>query len=238
MEDFFIPIITSIVGALIGGFFTLIISRKKEKKEESLRLQNERKEIFKNRPEYKIVEYKNYIGRVGHGIKKETDLDVFMTPIHHIEINGRVDAIYDEKFFNNDEWCCVIYVLENVGKTDIAITHVLCNHKRTEVLMGSNVAKMFLDTKCLNYSESCDDKIRVGERIIIKICFHKDCVIYSFIGATISIGIQDVNGNCWEQPLFAPYNKIYDSYRLSHKDLRSDILTEDAEECFKQPFLW
>ena len=33
-------------------------------------------------------------------------------------------------------------------------------------------------------------------------------------------------------------NKIYDSYLIPYKEFRANILTEDAEECFKQPWLW
>ena len=238
MEEIIIPIITAIVGGLIGGIFTLIVAKRKENREESLRLQKERKEIFDNRPEYKIVDYKEYLNRPGYGIKQQCDIDIFITPIKDIKINGRVDAIYDENSFNKKEWCCVIYELENVGKTDITVTYVICSHKRTKVLFGSSVANKFLEAKCLNYSESCDDKIRVGEKITLKICYHKDCIIASMFDAIVSIGIKDINGRCWEQPLFVPYNKIYDSYLIPYKQFRANILTEDAEECFKQPWLW
>ena len=97
MEEIIIPIITAIVGGLIGGIFTLIVAKRKENREERLRLQKERKEIFYNRPEYKIVDYKEYLSRPGYGIKQQCNLDIFITPIKDIKINGRVDAIMMKK---------------------------------------------------------------------------------------------------------------------------------------------
>lgn len=238
METIIGTIVSAIVSALIATLTTMAVERRKEKRRKIENDKKEKKEIFENRPEYAIVDYKDYISRTGYGIKQECDLDVFLTRIIGIENNGRIDAIYQKEVFNPDEWCCVIYILKNVGKTDISVSYIICHHKRTKVLLNSRFAKEFLNNRCLNYSESCDRKIRVGETLTIKLCYHKNHVIESFVDAILSVGMRDSNGHYWEQPLFIPFNKIYDSYRVSHAEFRSDILTDDAEECFQKPWLW
>lgn len=238
METIIGAILSAIISAIIATLTTLAVEKRKEKRHRIENDNKEKKEIFENRPEYAIVDYKDYISRIGYGIKQECDLDVFLTRIIGIERNGRIDAIYQKEDFNPEEWCCVIYTLKNVGKTDISVSYIICHHKRTKVLLNSRFAKDFLDARCLNYSESCDRKIRVGETLTIKLCYHKDHVIISSIDAILSVGMRDSNGHCWEQPLFVPYNKIYDSARVSPTEFRSDILTDDAEECFQKPWLW
>ena len=238
METIIGAIVSAIIGALIATLTTLAVERRKEKRRKIENDKKEKKEIFESRPEYAIVDYKNYISRTGYGIKQECDLDVFLTRIIGIERNGRIDAIYQKEDFNPEEWCCVIYTLKNVGKTDISVSYIICHHKRTKVLLNSRFAKEYLNNRCLNYSESCDRKVRVGETLTIKLCYHKDHVIESFVDAILSVGMRDSSGHYWEQPLFIPFNKIYDSYRVSHAEFRSDILTDDAEECFQKPWLW
>lgn len=234
MKEIIIPIVTGLMGALITALVSIYIARRKERKEDKDRIEREKKEIFENRPEYKIVEYKDYISRTGYGIKLHSDIDVFLTKIIDIKNNGRIDAIYRKSDFNKSEWCCVIYTFENVGKTDIVATYLICNHKRTKVLLNSYTANMYLNECCLNYSVSCDKKIRCGERITIKLCYHKDHVIESCFDAILSLGIKDVNGNYWEQPLFVPFDKLYDSFRITFQEFRNDILTEDAEAWFRE----
>lgn len=238
MKEIIIPIVAAMMGALISAVVTLYVQKRKEKREDKEKLQLRKKEVFDNRPEYKIIGYKNYIDRIGYGIKQQCDINAFLTTIVDVKTNGRVDAIYRKKDFEKSEWCCVIYKLQNVGKTDIIVTDLVCHHKRTKALFNSNYAEKFLNEKCLNYNVINDKKIRVGEIFTLKLCYHKDHIIESVFDAILSIAIQDVNGNYWEQPLFIPFNKIYDSYQISYKDYHSDITIDEAEECFKDPWKW
>ena len=38
--------------------------------------------------------------------------------------------------------------------------------------------------------------------------------------------------------LFAPNNKIYDSYEITYKEYKDEYLPDSAIECFKKPWLW
>ena len=238
MKDVIIPIITALIGALITAVVSLYIQKRKEKREDNDKKSKARREIFENRPEFKVVDYKNYLNRIGYGIKQATDVDAFVTSIVDIKLCGRVDAIYKKEHFNSKEWCCVIYTFKNVGKTDVIITHFVCHHKRTKVLFNTSTAQAFLNSKCLNYDTSFDKKIRVGESFTFKLCYHKDAIYESFMDAFISINMKDSNKNCWSQPLFAPFDKIYESYPITYQEYRNDISIEDAEECFQKPWLW
>ena len=44
------------------------------------------------------------------------------------------------------------------------------------------------------------------------------------------LGLRDDNGRIWEQPFFAPNDKVYESHEISHKEysqmLRSDVYDE------------
>ncbi|MCH5152602.1 MAG: hypothetical protein J1F68_01390 [Clostridiales bacterium] len=238
METIISSLISAIVAALIAALTTIFVERRKEKNRKSEQQEQNSKYAFENRPEYKIVDYKDYTSRTGYGIKQKCDIDIFMTSIVDVEVQDRVEAFYCEKDFNQSEWCCVIYTFQNVGKTDVSVTDIICNHKRTYVIFQSDFASGYLSHKCLNYSESSDKKVRVGETITIKICYHKDHIIRSAISANLSIGLVDSNGQCWKQSLFAPHNKIYDSFRVPYGRYHSDLRTDDAEECFKDPYKW
>ena len=83
-----------------------------------------------------------------------------------------------------------------------------------------------------------DKKIRVGETITVKFCYHKERIINGTLSAIMSIGLEDCNGRHWMQPLFAPTEKIYDSRMVSYKDYISEVRVDAAIECFKNPMLW
>lgn len=238
METIINSLISAIVAALVASLTTIFVERRKAKNRKAERDEQNRKESFENRPEYKIVDYKDYTSRTGYGIKQKCDIDIFMTSIIGVEVQDWVEAIYSEEDFNQSEWCCVIYTLQNVGKTDITVTDIICKHKRTYVIFQSNFASGYLNHRCLNYSESSDKKVRVGETITIKICYHKKHIIRSTISAILSIGLVDSNGQCWQQPLFVPQNKIYESYNVPYGRYLTDLRTNDVEECFKDPYLW
>lgn len=50
--------------------------------------------------------------------------------------------------------------------------------------------------------------------------------------------LEDCNNRFWNQPLFAPNNKIYDSYEITYKEYKDEYLPDSAIECFKKPWLW
>lgn len=232
-------LIIAIISAVAGGIVTLLLEKRKEHREDKREKQNKKRKIYEERPELQIVEYKEYLSRPGYGLKKECDINVFMTKIEKVSVeDDMVIAHYNKNFFNEDEWCCVIYEFKNAGKTDIRCVSPICTYKKDTMLCSVANSQMILEYGLLSYSTLYDRKIRVGETFTMRVCYHKDCIIAGMISAIMVMGIEDCNNRFWEQPLFAPNNTIYETYRITHKEYKNDFLPDAAIECFKKPWLW
>lgn len=229
------------------GDITSIISflkeHRKDKKELLKDKQSRSEEIHHNRPEFDIVNYKDYLARTNYGIKKHCDIELFVAHIDSTTVKGKkkdpiVDAYYAEDHFNSDEWCCVIYTLKNAGKTDIDSLDIICTFARDTCIFPTSEAVWYANNHLLNYSECYDKKIRVGNTITLKFCYHKDAIIVGPISSIIHIGIVDDNGRHWVQPLFAPEEKIYSSRSVTAKEYADEMNVHTAELCFANPDLW
>ena len=232
-------LISAITGAIAGGFVTLLLDKRKERREDKKEKQNEKKKIYEERPELQIIEYKEYLNRPGNKLKKECDINVFMTKIEKVSIEDDiVIAHYNKEYFNEEEWCCVIYEFKNAGKTDIRCVSPICTYKKDTMLCSVYSAQMILEHGFLSYSTLYDTKIRAGESFTMRVCYHKDCIMTGMLSANMVMGIEDCNNRFWRQPLFAPNNKIYETHRITYKEYKDDFLPDAAIECFKKPWLW
>jgi len=106
------------------------------------------------------------------------------------------------------------------------------------MLCNAAHAQMILEHGLLSYSTMYDRKIPAGESFTMRICYHKDCIATGRISAIMVMGIEDCNNRFWEQPLFAPSDKIYETHRITRKEYKDDLFTDTAIECFKNPWLW
>lgn len=237
-----IAIFSAVISSFVTFLFTLIRDKRKEKRAVAFEIERQRKETFQNRPEFEITGYKNYLKRTGYGLNLPCDVEAFVVPIDKVSIEGEdnsiVNAHYDMTFFDKGKWCCVIYELKNVGKTDISYIDVICNEQKGTCIFKVASAEKYAEHLMLNYSVLCDKKIRVGQTVTIKFCYHEECVVSGMFSALISLGITDDNDHIWLQPLFAPEEKIYDSRPISAEKYRGYVKTETAEECFRKPYLW
>ena len=242
-NEIIIALISAGISSIITYLTSLILEKRKEKREDRLEARKERIAIFQNRPEMAVVDYKDYISRTSYGIKQTCDIDLFVAHIDKVTATGnkkndKVYAHYCEEDFESKDWCCAIYTLKNAGKTDISTLDIICNFKKDTCIFEIENAKKWASDNLLNYWHCYDKKIRVGETLTVKFCYHKDHIITGPISAIMSIVMHDDNGRHWTQPLFAPLDKLYDSRQISYKEYRDDIGTEIAEECFKRPYLW
>ena len=153
-------------------------------------------------------------------------------------LGNQINAHYKEEHLNSDEWCCVIYTFKNAGKTDISSMDIIWHFQQSSCIFPADETRQWAEGNLLNYAYCYDKKIRVGDTVSMKVCYHKDAIIPGLISATISIGMIDDNGRYWTQPLFAPQDKLYDSRAISPKDYIEQTRTDMAEECFKKPWLW
>lgn len=245
-------IIRAAIGAIIDGIISLMTAnksqRRKEQRENEMAVKKEQEEIFRTRPEMTIVEYKNYLSRIGYGIKQKCDIELFVAHIENVTVEGndkkghkkqeRVRAHYNLEDLNSKDWCCVIYTFKNVGKTDISTTNIICNFQKDTSIFSTDAIGCYIGNNLLNYSECYDRKIRVGETLSVKLCYHKDRVVISAFSASMSIGMQDDCGHYWQQPLFAPTDRVYDSKQVTWKEYRADLLPDAAIDCFRNPWKW
>lgn len=245
-------IIRSAISAIIDSIINLVAAKKsqerKEQRADAIEAKKEQKEIFQTRPEMSIVEWKNYLSRPGYGIKQKCDIELFVAHIDSVTVEGNgkrgrkkrehVLAHYSSDNLNLKEWCCVIYTLKNAGKTDVSTTDIICNYKRDTCIFDCDAIEWCVVNNVLNYSKCYDRKIRCGEKITLKLCYHKDRIISGMFSAVMAIGMKDDNGRCWRQPLFAPEDKVYDSRQVTWKEYREELRPDSAIECFKQPWLW
>ncbi|MBQ8279123.1 MAG: hypothetical protein IJZ23_04725 [Roseburia sp.] len=236
-------IIAAVTGAVSGGIVNLLLEirreRRQDKKEKKKEQERNKKETYDKRPELEIVDYKNYTNRPGYGIKKQFDINIFLTKIENVSVEGDlVNIHYNKEFFDKHDWCCVIYTFKNVGKTDIRRINPICMYQKDTILCNVESAETIAECGVLNYSCYYDKKVRVGEEVTMKVCYHKDCIVTGNFSAIMDIGFEDNNGRYWLQPLFAPHDKIYDAYGVSYKEYRDNLRTDKAYECFMKPWLW
>ena len=232
--------------SIIGNITSIISSLhdfRTDKKESKENRQKQAEEVHHNRPEFDIVEYKDYLTRTNYGIKKPCDIELFVAHIQSVSVHGKkktpiVDAYYNNEHLNPKEWCCVIYTLKNAGKTDINSLVIICNFMKNTCIFPADRVAWYAENHLLNYSECYDRKIRVGSTITLKFCYHKDAIIVGPISAIMHIGIVDDNGRHWIQPLFAPENKIYESRAIPAKEYADEMDVRIAEKCFANPALW
>lgn len=129
-NEIIIAIVSAVVGGIVTLLTTLILDRRKERREDRLEAKKIQREAFQNRPEMQIADFKDYIVRTGYGVKQKCDIELFVAHIDHVTVEDRkkksvVYAHYNDEHLNANEWCCVIYVLKNAGKTDISTLHMI-----------------------------------------------------------------------------------------------------------------
>lgn len=232
-------IISTIAGAISGCIVSFLLDRRREKREDKKEQQKALKEAYVNSPELEITEYKDYINRPGYGLKQACDIDISLIPIDNVNItDSSVSVEFNTDTLDKSNYCCVIYKLTNIGKTDIVNVRVVSHRQKSTVLYPSHSLEVFAESGCLNYYDILDKKIHTEESISLKICYNKDKIPASLISAATSIVFEDRNGNYWEQSLFSPENKIYTPRKISYKDFKRDISIDIAEECFRKPWLW
>ena len=242
-NEIIIAIVSAVAGGIVTLLTTLALDRRKEKRDDRLEAKKLQREVFQTRPEMQIIDFKDYISQTGYGIKQKCDIELFVAHIEKTTIEGKkkravVYAHFKDEHLDPSEWCCVMYTFKNAGKTDISAMDIIWHFQQSSCIFPAGEARQWADGNLLNYSYCYDKKIRAGETISLKICYHKEAIIPGMLSATISLGMIDDNGRYWTQPLFAPQDKLYDSRAISPKEYIEQTRTDMAEECFKKPWLW
>ena len=217
----------NIIDSLFSGLISWFLEKRKERRENEKEREAEKKKVYQERPELKIIDYDNDFNNPGYRLNEKCDIDIFMTKIESMSVNDELKKVlYNKEFLNEQNWCCVIYKFENVGKTDIRHLCLKCNDKKNVILCDTNCLETLCKHDLLTNSTWCffDKKIYVHDIFTLKVCFHEECVIQGMITAATNISFEDANGNYWEQPLFVPENKINESYRITHEEYKNNFV--------------
>ena len=234
--DWWITVLCSIGGAIIGGVFTLLGVKWNQKHQDQKDRKKELQKQYDERPRLELNKFKD----VEHGsIKAKSDFDCILLNIEGIaEEDGLLKFAYDDKALDLNNLCCVEYKFVNSGKTEIDSICIVSNQPKTTSIIELDSREFLIKNKTLSYEAWSRKRfVKPGEFISIKVCYVKNKVMVSPISAVAAIYMQDINGNLWHQPLFCPTDEMENSVRGSYKEFRDNRDVSSAIECFKNPML-
>ena len=229
----------SILGGLIGGFFTFIgvkLTLKYEKgkeRREALAKANETK------PRLEIVNYRAF-NETGNDNTINNDCNVLA-----LSINAHADEVgnlqfYDNSALDDDKFVFVEYVLKNTGETEISEVDVTSTLPKDMAVVEFERRENYLHDQKLSYDVLAHKRfIKPGDTLTLRIYYVKDQVPYSqFRSALFAIWLWDINGRIWRQSLFSPNNEA-GVPELSTKRMFHDSTDVNAAlDCFRDPRLW
>ena len=202
-----------LIGAFIGAVITGSISYKIAKlnidntnrireEENKFREENKRKEEFRNRPDLRIT---NFSSAPKRDENNRCDIELIFLLIKGFD---GTFMIYSKEVFDENNLVEYIYELENIGNTNIESVWISTALPKNTSIMTYSIFEdcKRINKNILNYKECYDYLIRPNEKFLMKILCNKTEVIAGSIGASITLWLEDVNGNWWEQPLFFPSN--------------------------------
>ena len=221
MEQWLIPIVSSVLGGLVGGLFTYFGVRLTIKHEDKIKQKEDIKRQYDERPRLEITEFKD-IKAVSS--KAKFDCDFLLTKYKGARLeNNYVLFDYDEKILNLKNLCCVEYKMLNTGKTEIDDICFICNQKEQISLLPLDQIDFYFAHN-LPECEIWSNKrlIKPGDSLTIRVCYQKDLIIPFVFSAIVSIHIQDIKGVTWHQPLFCPKGETDNSKKESFRDFKED----------------
>ena len=235
--DWWITVLCSIGGAIIGGIFTLLGVKWNQKHQDQ---KDRKKELQKEYDERSRLELDKFKDFDHSNIKSKVDFECILLNIEKIdEKTGNLCFSYDEKALDLNNLCCVEYKFINSGKTEIDSVCIISNQPKTTSIIELESRDILVKNKTLSYEAWSRKRfIKPGESISIKVCYVKNKIMMSPISAVAAIYMQDINGHLWYQPLFCPTNEMENSVRGNYNEFRNNRDIASAIECFKNPILW
>ena len=56
--------------------------------------------------------------------------------------------------------------------------------------------------------------------------------------STLAFIFEDQNHDIWEQPYFYEKDNVYSPHLITYNDMITKLNTDDAYDCFENPYLW
>ena len=223
------PIITG----LITGIFTIIAVKITIVNENMWKRKEEEKKELENKPRFKLrkTTFRN---------ESEADMFILATKLEtNVDENKIIRFKFDERLKEEHNMNFYDYIFENIGEGTVEEFWIVTNAKRDTSIMKYYDKDHYIKYPIPNYAVLYDERaIQKGEKLKIRIAYHKDLEFSNLFSATFSILYRDSNGNLWGQGFFERQNKLYEPRRIKAKEYLQMISIEDAMECFEKPWLW
>lgn len=126
--------------------------------------------------------------------------------------------IYDKK----EEWVSFEFELKNIGKSNLQFYYLLNGMEKVGSLISlrnEEYYKALISAKgCEHVATSTKNDVAIGEKIKIKINFHKDYIASNTFSTSFLINMKTEDGECWQQGLFLNNYEKNQSYKISNKE--------------------
>ncbi len=229
-NSFLATLIGIIVGWILNFISTAYFNRKSENRKQKEKLENEKKKNFENKPELYIEKEDNNL---------DISMEIFITPFNiKYDENNNYEIIYPKGIKNKNKHDFKDVIIKNIGKSDIECLDIVSTNKKSIVLTDYSFLETLVDNKSVWYSCCYDRKIRVGDKIKIRIYFLKNNIPCMMFSSTLAFLFEDQNHIFWEQPYFYERDNIYSPHNISYKEFRNSANADDAYDCFENPSLW
>lgn len=232
-ENVIKTVIESVISGIMTGIFT-VIGVLITIKAENVRKEKERKMIeIDDKPRFRLQK-----GELKSNT--EDDISVFIAPFEVIKNdNGDITFNYDKKLYDDEDIIYKDFFFENIGKSFVTEFYFVSNNKKHVSVFDFSSRKAWMNTNFIRYDILYDKScIEVGDCLKIRLSYKKEFLHTNLFSADFSIYYRDEYGNYWEQAFFPMDEKLYEPQKSNWKELRKEISTEIALECFENPVLW
>lgn len=129
---------------------------------------------------------------------------------------------YKDIYNKKDEWVSFEFELKNIGKSNLQFYYLLNGMEKVGSLVNlknEQYYKVLIDSKgCEHCVTSTKNDVAIGEKIKIKINFHKDYIASNTFSTSFLINMKTEAGECWQQGLFLNNYEKNQSYKISNKE--------------------
>lgn len=188
-------------------------------------LEKKRKEQINNRPQFEVVSYSNNLSNPGYVHDDSFNFDVLFLPYKSLNCDmDNYSDLYQRKDIYNkkDEWVSFEFELKNIGKSNLQFYYLLNGMEKVGSLVNlknEQYYKVLIDSKgCEHCVTSTKNDVAIGEKIKIKINFHKDYIASNTFSTSFLINMKTEDGECWQQGLFLNNYEKNQSYKISNKE--------------------